>query len=170
MGHTINWQWFKKVSIPGVLLCGIVMFSTVTVAGESQEETLAWCETLANAASEVAYAAKNELNYPLIPEALELANDAEALMAEVSRQAQDTGNQQLALSAYIVSNKVKEAIAHVIWATEYIAARGHNSEDAHAAKMLLGSCRSTQTENEVTMGTALVALFGIPESVEAYSE
>ncbi len=166
----INGQKSKTVLFFLGLLFATLTASAVLAASETPEETLAWCETLAIAASEAAHAAMNECNYPLVQEALDLANDAEQIAAKVSGQAQDTENPQLALSAYIVCNHVKKATADVIRAAQHIAAHSPDSQDVQAANILLELAESTKKANKATMEIALRPILGIPKIAEAFSK
>ncbi len=153
-----------------VLLCMCFMAWPIQAAGETPEETLAWCESLALEASEMAFKAQATCDYPIADQALNLANDAAYLVAKVSRMAQETANPQLALSAYNVGNQVKAAIANVVRAANHIASHSPNSDVVHAVNFLLDSCESMQKSNRVSLETALAPLLDISKRAEAYSK
>ena len=152
------------------LLCTIFAAFTVLAAGETPEEALAWCESLAIEASEMAFKAQVACDYPTAHQAFNLADDAAFLVAKVSRLAQDTANPQLAFSTYKVSNQVEAAIANVVRAAKHIASHNTNSDNVHAANFLLDYCELAQKSNKVTMETALMAFSDISERPEAYSK
>lgn len=169
MKNFLNCQRLKAGFFFGVLLCATCVASTVLAASETPQEILARCETMTMEASEMAFNAQLTGDYSTAQLALNLADDASYLVAEVGGLARDTANAQLAWSAYNVCHQVKAAIDNVVRAARHMVSHSSNPEIVHAADVLLDLCESAQNANKVSMEIALIPFLDIPKRAEAYS-
>ncbi len=154
MENLIHWKRLIFIFV-GLLGVALIVAPASAVAEPSPEETLAWCESLAIEAYEMASEAQVTNDYPTANLALNLASEASCLVTRVSRLAQDAADLQLAWSAYTVCNQVQAAIANIVRAARHIDAHSPVSEDAHAANVLLDFCEAAKISNKAAMGIAL---------------
>jgi hypothetical protein len=168
MEKFFNYQRSKSMFFVWVLLCTTFVASTSLAAGETPKEILARCETMAMEASEMAFNAQLTGDYSTAQLALNLANEASYLVAEVGGLARDTADAQLAWSAYNACHQVEAAMNNVARAARHMVSHSANPEIVHAADMLLDLCESAQNANKVTMEIALVPFMDSPKRAEAY--
>jgi hypothetical protein len=170
MAKLLIYRRLKTGLFLGVFLCATCVVSTVLAASETPEDILARCETMAMEASEMAFNAQLTGDYSTAQLALNLANDAAYLVSEVGGLARDTGNAQLAWSAYNVCHQVEAAIDNVVRAAGHMVSHSSNPEIVHAADMLLDLCESAKNANKVSMEIALMPFLDISKRAEAYSK
>ena len=168
MARILNYRTLKTVVL-GVLLCATCVGSTSLSASETPQQMLDRCEIMAMEASEMAFNAQLTGDYSNAQLALNLANEAAYLVAEVSGLARDTGNAQLAWSAYNVCHQVEAAIENVVRAARHMISHSASPEIVHASDMLLDLCESAKNANKVSMEIALVPFLDSPKKAEAYS-
>ncbi len=170
MKSVTNFQGFKRMSIGVVLLSVIFTCSAISVADESSEETLARCETLAAEAYEMAFDAIATCDYHKAQHALGVVYDAAYLATQVSKEAQDTADTELAWKVYNSCNQVEAAIDNIVKAAKNIAIYSPHPDVIHAAKNLLDFCAASRKANSSIMEVAFITISGSPEKAEAYSK
>ncbi len=156
MEHSIFCRRLKLI----VAFCGLLAFFSVAAPLSAfdepkPEETLAWCQEMANQAYEMAIEAKVTGDYPIAQRALCLANEATFHVEKVGKISIETANPNLAYSAYNTCNQVKAAILEVSVAARHISGSSADADVVHASSVLLELCEVATLSNCAAMETAL---------------
>lgn len=167
MRRFLKYQRHMLGALLGGVLAVALLVSSVPAEEMAAEEKLKSADALLINAYEMASKARETSDIHLAQKALELINEASALLAEIASIAQDTGNTDLAQAAMNVIRNLMGVINQVIDAAQYIAHTSTDSRTVAAAKEILGGVEEVQNLNRTTIDTAL-ATGAVPGPTKEY--
>jgi hypothetical protein len=155
------------------LFCGLLIIALSVFPLLAQEmtaeEKLKLSDDLSIKAVKMAAMAREFCNCELLEEALESANRAAVLLSEVAAQAENTGNVDLAQSAYnTATNVVGAAVGLIIETCAYCGRTSLNLETVACSGEKRARAEEISRFNDETIQTTLAAgaMSGLPEAYD----